>query len=256
MHRLVTIPISHYCEKARWALDRTGEAYQEEGHLPLLHWPHSFGAGGGRTVPVVVADDGRVHADSTDILQWLDRRHPQAGLYGHSAADREEITRLEETFDAKLGPATRRWGYFHVLPHKALTLAWAAQGVPAGEVRVLRTAYPVAVKILRRGMKIDASGEKRSLARIHQIFADVSARLADGRQFLVGDAFSAADLTFAALAAPAIMPADYPFRFPALDDTPAAMRDTVVALRATPAGQFVQRLYQQERTRQGEPIAL
>ena len=30
--RLVTIPISHYCEKARWALERAGIAYREERH--------------------------------------------------------------------------------------------------------------------------------------------------------------------------------------------------------------------------------
>jgi glutathione S-transferase len=28
--RLVTIPISHYCEKARWALGRARIAYREE----------------------------------------------------------------------------------------------------------------------------------------------------------------------------------------------------------------------------------
>ena len=29
----ITIPISHYCEKARWALDRAGVAYVEERHV-------------------------------------------------------------------------------------------------------------------------------------------------------------------------------------------------------------------------------
>ncbi len=31
--RLLTIPISHYCEKARWALDRAGLDYVEERHV-------------------------------------------------------------------------------------------------------------------------------------------------------------------------------------------------------------------------------
>ena len=30
---LVTIPISHYCEKARWALERAGVPYVERPHL-------------------------------------------------------------------------------------------------------------------------------------------------------------------------------------------------------------------------------
>ena len=34
---LITIPLSHYCEKARWALDRVALPYREEPHAPLLH---------------------------------------------------------------------------------------------------------------------------------------------------------------------------------------------------------------------------
>jgi glutathione S-transferase len=35
--RLITIPISHYCEKARWALERAGIAYREERHIQGVH---------------------------------------------------------------------------------------------------------------------------------------------------------------------------------------------------------------------------
>ena len=37
---------------------------------------------------------------------------------------------------------------------------------------------------------------------LREVFQQVDERLADGRQFLVGDRFTAADLTFAALASP------------------------------------------------------
>ena len=30
---LITIPISHFCEKARWALERAGLPYREERHV-------------------------------------------------------------------------------------------------------------------------------------------------------------------------------------------------------------------------------
>ena len=34
---LITIPPSHYCEKARWALDYARIPYREERHPPLFH---------------------------------------------------------------------------------------------------------------------------------------------------------------------------------------------------------------------------
>ena len=45
--RLITIPFSHYCEKARWALDYCGVPYTEDAHLPGLHIRPTRRAGGG-----------------------------------------------------------------------------------------------------------------------------------------------------------------------------------------------------------------
>jgi glutathione S-transferase len=70
---LITIPISHFCEKARWALERTGVPYRERAHLQVLHRFAVRRAGGAGTAPVLIWD-GRVLADSADILdaaRWL-----------------------------------------------------------------------------------------------------------------------------------------------------------------------------------------
>src|SRR5262245_37734876 len=107
--RLITIPFSHYCEKARWALDRGGITYREEGHLPMLHWLSSRRAGGGRTVPVLVTGD-RVIRDSTDILRWAEDAGA-GGLVPDDPAERAEVDRLEDWFDDVLGPHSRRWAY-------------------------------------------------------------------------------------------------------------------------------------------------
>jgi glutathione S-transferase len=247
VHRLITIPISHYCEKARWALDRTGEPYHEDGHLQLLHWRVSLGAGGGRTVPVLVTDEGKILPDSTDILQWLHARHPSAGLYGIDDAQRQEIEALEDEFDRRLGPASRRWAYFHLLPHREMTVRLSSQHVPPGEVRVLKAIFPLVRQMLIRGLKIDAAGERKSLAKMREAFAQVSERLADGRRYLVGDRLSAADITFASLGYLAVLPEGHPLHLPSLTELPLVMRSVVEELRETPAGRHVQRLYSEER---------
>ena len=73
------------------------------------------------------------------------------------------------------------------------------------------------------------------------IFADVNARLADGRRYLVGDAFSIADLTFAALSAPLVAPPEYAVRLPGGRGPAAGDARVVAEHRATPAGEHALR---------------
>jgi glutathione S-transferase len=73
--RLVTIPISHYCEKARWALERAGLPYREERHVQGIHRFASRRAGGGGTTPVLVTPEGSL-GESEEILLWVDERTP------------------------------------------------------------------------------------------------------------------------------------------------------------------------------------
>ncbi len=239
--RLVTIPFSHYCEKARWALDRAGVEYREEAHLPLFHYTGSYRAGGGRTVPVLVTADG-VQRDSTDIVAWADRQRPGSLL---PPAPTDALA-LEDDFDRQLGPATRRWGYFHLLPHPEL-IARFATGVPRWELAALKLTRPLAVGMLKRGLKIDAAGAERSRAKIDEAFARVGELLRDGRRYLAGDRFTVADLTFASLATPVLFPLEHPQPQPPLDAFPPEARGQIATWRSSPAGKFALRMYADHR---------
>ncbi|HWO19597.1 MAG TPA: glutathione S-transferase family protein [Kofleriaceae bacterium] len=242
--RLVTIPFSHFCEKARWALDRAGVAYTEEGHLPLFHFLPARLAGGGRTVPVLVAD-GTSIADSTEIVAWADA-HAPGMLLPPDPVDRSAALELEDDFDRQLGPATRRWAYFQLLPRKDL-LASLLRGVPRWETVAFTATRPLATLMLTRALKIDAAGAARSRQKIDDTFARVSALVADGRRFLVGNRFTVADLTFAALAAPVVLPPAYGASLPKLSEFPDEPRASIEAWRASPAGQLALRIYETER---------
>jgi glutathione S-transferase len=101
--------------------------------------------------------------------------------------------------------------------------------------------------MMRRGMRIDARGAERSKKHVDEVFAQVAQRLSDGRRYLLGDTFSAADLTFAALAAPVVVPPEYGVPLPSLDDIPPDAAALVRAYREAPAGRFALRLYAEDR---------
>jgi len=227
-YRLITIPPSHYCEKARWALEKAGIAYREEGHPPLLHRVATKLARGGRSTPVLVAGK-RVLSDSTDILL------------------RVEAEELEEVFDTRLGPHTRRIAYYHLLQHNELFLASVLAGVGGFERTLFRALAPLIKKLMRVGMRIDDEGAERSLGYVQNVFETVGEQLADGRSYLVGKKFGAADLTFAALAAPVLLPRKYGSPLPSLGEVPAELLAQIEDFRSSPAGDFGLRIYRDHR---------
>lgn len=241
----ITIPLSHYCEKARWALDRVALPYREEPHVPLLHRLATTRGGSG-TVPVLVHGPLRF-VDSTDILVHADSIRGGELLYPRDASLRREVEALEDRFDKELGPHTRRWAYAQLLAETGLLRQLWSRDVPRLEAALLPVIVPIARRLVRAAYRVTPESARRSLDYVHGVFREVDERLRHERRFLVGERFTAADLTFAALAAPVLFPAGCRAALPALDEVPAAMREEVLRLRNTDAGRFALRLYLHER---------
>ena len=244
---LITIPISHYCEKARWVLERAGIAYEERAHLQGLHWVAVKRAGGGRTAPVLVCGD-RVMPDSTDILLYADRlMTPERRIYPDDPGLLEDVRALESDYNGRLGPEGRRWMYDAMRSRRDLAFKYGPEGVPAWQRRSLPFVWPLAVRVIDRHLDITPEKAAKSLAEVRASFDSVGERLADGRRYLVGDRFTAADLTFAALAAPVVVPPEYGVPLPQPDELPARMAAVVGELRDHPAGAFALRMFREER---------
>lgn len=102
---------------------------------------------------------------------------------------------------------------------------------------------------IRRYLGVDAVAASAALARIDEVFDEIAERLSDGRRYLLGERFTAADLTFAALAAPVLLPARYGSPLPPPEAMPPGLAREVERLRAHPAGAFADRLYTEDRVR-------
>ncbi len=226
MLRLVTIPISHYCEKARWGLDLCGRPYVEEAHVQMLHWPHVLWAGRTKLAPVLV-DGATSVCDSSEILRYLaDRCAPLSSLYPEE--HREAIVALEARLDA-FGRQTRRLFY------EALTgasrddlIGYNCHGVPAWESKTLHVLAPLFARFATRYLEVSPETVDVAHRDIGAMLDEIEERLSDGRPYLFGETFTAADLSFAALSAPISFPPGYgvpiPSRAEILEIAPQAGR--------------------------------
>ena len=247
MLRLLTIPISHYCEKARWALERVRIPYREERHVQGIHRLAARRAGGGTTVPVLVTPEG-VLGESEQIVAWVDERTPpEHRLFPSEPRAREEVERVCRRLDAELGPRGRRLMYIHMLPQRKLMLSVNNQGVPAWEDRLMRYGWPLVVRLGRRELGIRPGIEVEDEAVVWRELDFVAELLADGRPHLCGERFGAADLTFAALSAAVVVPPVYGVPLPQPDAMPPETAELVERVREHPAGRYGLALFTERR---------
>jgi glutathione S-transferase len=245
--RLITIPISHYCEKARWALERVGIAYREERHVQGIHRLASRRAGGGGTVPVLVTPDG-VLGESEKILAWIDERTPPTQrLFPAERGARAEAERLCRRLDGELGPRGRRLMYVHMLADRTLALRFNNEGVPRWEDAAIRYGWPLVVRFVRRELRIRPGVEVDDEAAVWRELDFVAELLADGRAHLCGERFGVADLTFAALCAAVVVPPVYGVPLPQPDVLSPETAALVVRAREHPAGRYALALFSEHR---------
>ena len=247
LNRLLTIPISHFCEKARWALERAGIDYVEERHVQGIHRIVARRAGGGTTMPVLVTDEG-VFAESEDILRYADERLDEDHrLFPADAQLRDEVVGLCRELDEGLGPDGRRLMYALMLELKGPMLRVNNQGVPAWEGRTMSALWPLVTRWGRRDLGIDDDTVRVDAGNVRRAFDAVAERRADGRPHLCGERFTAADLTFAALAAAVLVPPEYGVRLPQPDELPEHIGRMVREFREHPAGAYAMELFRTER---------
>ena len=102
-------------------------------------------------------------------------------------------------------------------------------------------------KLIAQKYRIRPGSEKRSLTEVQAIWAQTDHLFKDGRRYLIGECFSAADLTLSALGGIMVLPPEYGYPYPAVSVLPLPMQTQIYQMRQTPTGQHILRMYQKHR---------
>ncbi len=244
--RLITLALSPYNDFARWALDRSGIRYREERKALVQHAFASRRAGGKGTTPVLITPE-EVIGESAEIAEWADRHSASSGALFPDGADGEEVRGLVWRFGEELGTLTRPLFWASLIEDLPLANRLWSQGISERAARIqpwlLRTMKP----LVRRGTGVKRDSVQTLPPRIRAIFDEVAARL-EAQPHLVGPRITVADLSFTAMAAPALMPHEgHPTRYPALEELSEPVANAMRELRAHPAGEYALRMYREER---------
>ena len=245
---LLQFRFSHYNEKARWALDWKGIAHVRRSLLPGFHVPRVLWMTGQKALPVLIVDGETIH-DSTRIIERLERLRPEPALYPADDAARRRALALEDFFDEELGPHVRRALFHELLPETEFAAAAFTLGYGPVTQRLYRALFPALRVVMKADMKIDAGSAARSREKVLAALDRLEAELRPSG-YLVGDRFSVADLTAAALLAPVVLPPEFPYRPPG--PLPAPVTRWRDALVSRPVCRWAAEMYRRHRGRSAE----
>lgn len=237
-------PFSHYNEKVRWALDWKGLPHRRVPYLPGPHAPQIQRLSGQTQTPVV-RFGSEVVFGSSRIVEELERRHPDPPLFPSDPAERTRALEIVRYFDEEVGVRARQ-ALFAVSVHEA---DWMCRVFSTGRslpVRALyRATFPLAKTVLIRSMSL---GDESAVAEANaatQRALDFVARETAATGQLVGERFTVADLTAAALLAVLTDP-DHPDMDRGAP-TPPAVAEFLARWSAHPGIAWVHEQYRRHR---------
>jgi glutathione S-transferase len=206
------LKVSHYNEKVRWALDYKRIPHVRRAAVVGRHRAIAERLTGDRTFPVLVLED-RAIVDSSRIIEALERRFPEPALYPGDPVARGRAVDLEDTFDAELGPHLRVLVVHHMLPSASLTLGAFFPDLAGVRLLAARAMFPAVRRRFIADLSITPGSVDLAFEKVRAAGQRFQAELGPSG-YLVGDDFTVADLTLAALVSPAVAPEQFPYPQP------------------------------------------
>ena len=211
--------------------------------IPGFHVPVVKRMTGKTHVPVLKLD-GTAISDSSRIIEALERAYPEPPLYPGDADERRRAIELEEHYDEELGPYIRRWVFHVILPYpEFLRALFVSHASPVAQL-AQRAMSPLIGRVMRRQMDINPASAEVARSKTMAAMDRLEHELQPSG-YLVGDRFTVADLTAAALLSPLVRPPEFPYK--AAGPLPEPLVKIRDAVSTHPAFQWTLQTYRQHR---------
>lgn len=250
---LYVFAISHYCEKARWALDYLRINYILEHLPPGIHRRVAKKLGAkSSSLPILQLPD-QVIQGSADIVTWAEFNkspgtnslNPEPGSAVNLEFDLNGME-IEKRLDDVLGVHVRRYFYSEALldyPHTVRPIF--VRDLTPIQQKLTNVTWGMIRNVMIKRMDLGHSQGLESRQLVEQELDWLDQLLADGRSYLNGDRFTRADITAASLLAPLVRPEEHP-TYAHIELSPNVAVDCT-AWRARRCMQWAKELYRKYR---------
>jgi glutathione S-transferase len=242
---LYIFAISHYCEKARWALDYLDIDYRLQHLSPVSYSKFVRGLGVADTTLPVLVTDSLVLQGSGLIIDWA-MKQDKSGTRSLGTDLDNSGREIEQRLNDVFGVHVRRYYYAEAMFHQPQAVRQIfARGLRWQQKIVLRLAWSKICSYMIRGLDlgVEQGLESRQIVAAELDWLD--GLFAGDRPFLCGDQFSRTDLVAASLLSPLVLPAEHP-AYHDLQMPPGVASD-LADWRDRPSLRWVRDIYRQYR---------
>ena len=214
--KLLEFPHSHYCEKARWALDYKKIPFQAVPILPGFHLITVRRYAPGTSVPVLI-DNGKAVQGSGAIIDFLEERYPEYPLTPAEKEQRKICLEIENNHAEVLGVTVRQILYSRLLDYPEYIRHCFTQPMPYVKQLVFRLSYPILRQKIYQTYVISDKMVERARRKLDTALSKLESRLGN-KTYFVGDHFSRADISVASMLSFLAMPPEHPFPWEQIPD--------------------------------------
>jgi glutathione S-transferase len=245
--KLLVFPHSHFCEKARWALDYKGVPFEPVPLLPGFHLRTVRRYAPNSSVPVLLHDNEAVQG-ADEIIQYLDLTYPARPLTPADTDERDACLEIEHTMDARLGENIRQILYHRLLAYPAFIRYCFTHPMPKMKQLFFRLYYPIVRDKIYGAYVFSDTAVAKARRDFDAAMGEMAEKIG-GRKYLVSDRFTRVDLSIASMLSLLIQPGEHPFPWEEIPDRET--RKFCGEYEDHPVSEWVRTMYREHRLHRG-----